>query len=115
MNTIANTTFRDSMSAQFERLVYELDAIDAQVDELQAQLSVRGRIEELDQDALLYEEDILELKQDIGLMREELEEDSRELVWERPDYMSFRERIMQGMRSIKQSFAQLERQLQYRF
>ncbi len=93
-------------------MLYELDEIDAQVNELQALYTVR-MLESGGRDATEeYENEIEDIKQEIGVLREELRDDVGERAM---DKRSFVRRAQEALMHVRRTLGSVRRQFLYRY
>lgn len=96
-----------------EHLKEELDEIDAQVDELQALHSANMLADT--NTSSIYEEDVLALKEDIGELRDTLEEAVEAYDNEPMHRKTILEHAKTELRTVRRAFHELRRQFFYQF
>lgn len=97
-----------------EHLKEELNEIDAQVDELQALHSAHMLADR--NTTGLYEEDVLALKENIGELRDALEEASLSYDNGEPEHKrGFLSQAKHELRDVRRAFHELRRQFFYQF
>ena len=112
MNTATKTPHEETL---VEDMLYELDEIDAQIDELQAMFTARMlSSEEGWEEGALYE-DMYDLKEDIGSFREALSEEQRDEPSPIAARASIREKCLEHMRHIKASFLDLRKHFLFQY
>jgi hypothetical protein len=93
---------------ELEQFQYELDEIDAQIDELQALVTAQAMATGADA-ADLYEEEMLELKEDIGALRDKLEHALEEMATQGKT-APLSSRMQEGLYKVRSMFDALRRQ-----
>lgn len=96
-----------------EHLKEELNEIDAQVDELQALHSANMLADQ--NTTSLYEEDVLALKENIGELRDTLEEAAISYDDQLSQKKNILEQAKTELRAVRRAFHELRRQFFYQF
>lgn len=109
------TAYNDEMLV--EDMLYELDEIDAQVEELQALFTARtlSSPQRDWSDGALYEEDMYDLREEIGSFRDELENENKEHSWAMQKRSSLREKCVEHLRHVKRAFVELRKQFLFQY
>lgn len=103
----------DTYEFGVEHLKEELNEIDAQVDELQALHSANMLADR--NTTSLYEEDVLALKENIGELRDTLEEVAVSYDDKLANKKNILERAKSELRDVRRTFHELRRQFFYQF